>query len=67
MPDSLQYTVDDRGDRAQFYLGDEIVATLNREATVNGVPDQHSWDGDPDVTLWAIAHDYPEVETAARI
>ena len=60
------YKVDDRGDRAQFYSTEsgEIIATLNREG---GEADQHEWDGDEDVTAWAIAHDYPEVATARRV
>ena len=61
------YEVDDRGDRAQFYSTEsgEIIATLNREG--GETADQHEWDGDEDVTAWAIAHDYPEVATARRV
>ena len=65
------YDVDDRGDRAQFYYVDadgvigDIAATLNREG--GETADQHEWDGGPDVTAWAIAHDYPEVATARKV
>lgn len=57
-----KYTVDDRGNIAQFYdRHDEIVATLDREATVNGIADQSTWDGGPDVTAWAAKNGYPQV------
>lgn len=63
-----QYSVDDRGDRVQFYdvASGDVVGEINREDTVNGVQDQSTWDGDPGVTAWAIANGYPEVETMAR-
>lgn len=62
-----QYTVDDRGNIAQFYdRHDEIVATLDREATVDGIADQSTWDGGPDVTDWAVKNGYPKVEKFPR-
>jgi hypothetical protein len=62
------YEVDDRGNVAQFYSTDsnEVVATLDREAEVDGVADQATWDGGPDVTAWAVAHGYPHVATLPK-
>lgn len=60
-----KYFVDDRGNIAQFYPmiegepGDEVIATLDREAGKNA--DQSTWDGDADVTAWAIANGYPSI------
>ncbi len=51
-----QYDVDDRGNIAQFYFGDEIIATLDREA--GETADQSTWDGDEDVTAWAEMNGY---------
>lgn len=58
----MKYEVDDRGNVAQFYDEEgEIVATLDREAEVNGIQDQSTWDGGKDVTEWAVANGYPEL------
>jgi hypothetical protein len=69
-PPHVGFWVDDRGNIAQFYefpAGD-IVATLDREATVNGVQDQLAWDGSGDVEAWAIANGYgDEIANAARV
>ena len=61
------YTADDRGDRVDFYevCSGDRVATLNREATVGGLLDQCSWDGNPNVKEWAATHGFPEVLEAA--
>ena len=56
----MSYDVDDRGNIAQFYLDEEIVATLDREAEVDGKCDQLTWDGGPEVTKWAIANGYAD-------
>lgn len=34
------FSVDDRGNVVDFYYGDEFIAKLDREATVDGVPDK---------------------------
>lgn len=58
----MKYEVDDRGNVAQFYdvECDEIVATLDREAEVDGKADQLTWDGNKEVTIWAIENGYEE-------
>ena len=62
------YDVDDRGNIAQFYRNDEIVATLDREAEVGTLVDQLTWDGDEDITAWAIANGYAEaIAQATRV
>lgn len=62
-----KYSVDDRGNVAQFYdvESGDIIATIDREATVNGVQDRSTWDAhqDLEITKWAIANGYPEVAT----
>lgn len=62
-----KYSVDDRGNVAQFYdkFG-EIVATLDREATVDRKPDQSTWNGGENVTRWAVANGYPQVKSLPR-
>jgi hypothetical protein len=66
---SAYYEADDRGNVVDFYNEEyEIVARLDREAEVDGIPDQKTWDGGPDVTEWAIANGYAdEIATARRI
>lgn len=59
-----KYTVDDRGNVAQFYEeieGEpgEIVATLDREAGPSA--NEVTWDGNPEVTAWAVTNGYPEI------
>lgn len=65
--DSAKYSVDDRGNVAQFYdvASGDIIATLDREA--GPTADQYTWDGDPDVTAWAIANGYPDMATIQRV
>jgi len=62
------YEVDDRGNVVQFYDTEtnEIVAEINREDTVNGVPDQSTYWGGPTVTAWAIENGYPEISNMPR-
>lgn len=61
-----KYDVDDRGNIAQFYDEEgEIVATLDREAGENA--DEETWDGDDDVTAWAIANGYPNMGSVKRV
>lgn len=61
------YDVDDRGNVAQFYwmASGDIVATIDRESGPNA--NESTWDGNAEVTAWAISHGYPEVATMARI
>jgi len=62
------YDVDDRGNIAQFYRDEEIVATLDREAEVGALVDQLTWDGDADITAWAIANGYADaIARATRV
>lgn len=63
------YSADDRGNVVDFYDAEfEQVARIDREATVDGVPDRTTWDGGPDVTEWAKANGYKEeIEEATKI
>lgn len=60
------YTVDDRGNVAQFYYteSEDLCATLNRECGPEG--DQYEWDGDEDVTAWAETHGYPDIREVTK-
>jgi hypothetical protein len=63
-----EYSVDDRGNMAQFYSYEDecIVATLHREAGQDAC--SLSWDGDDDVTQFAIDEGYgDEIELAERV
>lgn len=70
----MPYSVDDRGNVADFYQIDESgeysrVARLDREAgpsdDVDGI---YTWDGDADVTAWAMANGYQwEIRLAKRL
>lgn len=60
-----QYDVDDRGNIAQFYLGDEIIATLDREAGDHA--NESTWDGDEDVTAWAEQNGYAYIRDIQKI
>lgn len=57
------YEINDRGNVIQFYKNgtSKIVGEINREATVNGKPDQETWIGSSEVKEWAINNGYPEV------
>lgn len=64
------YKVDDRGNVAQFYETEEyeLVATLDREAEVDGKCDCYTWDGGEAVTQWAVANGYADsIAHAKRI
>lgn len=65
------YEVDDRGNVAQFYCSEsgDIIATLDREygEAAGDSSFAHSWDGDEDVTKWAVANGYEEVLEAKQI
>lgn len=50
------YSVDDRGNVAQFYEGDDIIATLYREAGKSA--DLLAWDGGKEITKWAKENGY---------
>lgn len=55
---------------AQFYElpSLDVIALLDREAVVNGVQDQLTWDGSGDVEAWAIANGYgDEIARATRV
>jgi hypothetical protein len=61
-----EFSVDDRGNVAQFYdRSGDIIATLNREAGPNA--DEHSWDGGPDVTAWAVVNGYAEIANTPNL
>jgi len=63
-----RFSIDDRGNIAQFYDGDEIAATLDREANVDGKSDVTTWDGSGDVEEWAGLIGYgDEIRSAIRI
>jgi len=63
-PMVMPYSVDDRGNVADFYRIDESgeyhrVARLDREAGPEpNVDDVYTWDGDADVTEWAMQNGY---------
>lgn len=62
------YFVDDRGNVAQFYFDGDKIATLDREAEVDGKQDETTWDGGEDVTEWANENGYKEeIEEATKI
>ena len=65
----MKFDVDDRGNVAQFYdESGDVIATLDREAEVNGKLDQKTWDGGPAVTEWARRNGYEkEIDSATRI
>lgn len=67
----IVFDADDRGNVVDFYGGDERVAKLDREATVNGVPDQlafDNWAGGPALVLWMRENGYAdELEQAERL
>lgn len=66
-----EYTIDDRGNVAQFYelASGDIVATLDREAGPQGSVDSvTTWDGDKNVTKWAVDNGYAEeIKNAKKI
>ena len=69
-PPDVRFFVDDRGNIAQFYefSAGDLMATLDREATVNGVRNQLAWDGSGEVEDWAIANGYrDEIYRSARV
>ena len=59
---SAKYSVDDRGNMVDFYDATtfDLVARLDREAEVDGVPDRYTWDGDEGVTAWAAENGFSE-------
>jgi len=71
----MKFADDDRGDVVDFYDIDEDgnyerIARLNREATVNGVPDQLSlanWGGGLELLEWMRENDYEEELDEAEI
>lgn len=70
----MPYSVDDRGNVADFYQRDEsgeysLVARLDREAgPQNDFDGIYTWDGDIDVTAWATANGYQwEIRLANRL
>lgn len=64
---SESYSVDDRGNIAQFYeaVSGDIVATLDREA--GATANQLAWDGGPEVTAWAVAKGWSEIAVLAKL
>lgn len=64
---SAKYSVDDRGNTVDFYdvTTFDLVARLDREAAVDGVPDHYTWDGDEAVTAWAAENGYAEALSEA--
>lgn len=61
--ESETFFADDRGNVIQFYdvKSGKIVGEINREATVNGVPDMETWIGSTEVKEWAINNGYPDI------
>ena len=57
----VPFSVDDRGDRVQFYCTKswDIVGEINREAGENACASV--WYGGTELKKWAIENGYPEV------
>ena len=72
-PSSSDFEADDRGNVVDFYdiRTDERVAKIDREAEVDGKPDQltfENWSGGPELESWMQRNGYDEeLKTAAKL